>query len=375
MIRIPPPRKFDFIWFLNIILVIVLIILFIFSNNIDLKREKELSELQIQYLNEEKIKQEKLLDLEKSSSFYQKLINGFDVNILIVGDSIGAGSGASTISTAWSNLLKFYIRERYNVGVNIKNVSMGGNASYAGYVRVMELKDDVDYDLAIICYGQNDSPKDFSLYYESIIRAISSKYKKCSIISILESSQKEYTDKMETIKKIGEYYGIPIADTIAPFLNSTKPLTRDGAHPNDEGQKIYFETVKNVIDQNKGKGFVSYLKTPINQNIYQFDSFRYYSKNDFTREGNTFVLNEIQEIKSIKGVLGIDYSYQSGKNRTEVYVDNYLLIAPEVNFDYDFSQRHILILSKDSTVNNQIKVVFESKEQADGFEGVVFSWE
>lgn len=56
-------------------------------------------------------------------------------------------------------------------------------------------------------------------------------------------------------------------------------------------------------------------------------------------------------------------------------MDNYLLIAPEVNFDYDFSQRHILILSENSTVNNQIKVVFESKEQADGFEGVVFSWE
>ena len=79
---------------------------------------------------------------------------------------------------------------------------MGGNASYAGYVRTMALNDDVDYALAIICYGQNDGADGFSTNYESIIRAIRSKYPDCSIISILESSQREYTEKMTTIQSI-----------------------------------------------------------------------------------------------------------------------------------------------------------------------------
>ena len=82
---------------------------------------------------------------------------------------------------------------------------MGGNASYAGYVRTMALNDDVDYDLAIICYGQNDSADGFSTNYESIIQAIRSKYPGCSIISILESSQQTYTEKMTTIQSICEH--------------------------------------------------------------------------------------------------------------------------------------------------------------------------
>ena len=82
---------------------------------------------------------------------------------------------------------------------------MGGNASYAGYVRTMALNDDVDYDLAIICYGQNDSADGFSTSYESIIQAIRSKYPGCSIISILESSQQTYTEKMTTIQSICEH--------------------------------------------------------------------------------------------------------------------------------------------------------------------------
>lgn len=42
---------------------------------------------------------------------------------------------------------------------------------------------------------------------------------------------------------------------------------------------------------------------------------------------------------------------------------------------YDFSQRHILVVSDDCTVKNEIKVVFTSKEQADSFKGMCFSWE
>ena len=113
--------------------------------------------------------------------------------------------------------------------------------------------DDVDYDLAIICYGQNDSTDGFSTNYESIIQAVRTKYPDCSIISILESSQREYTEKMTTIQSICEHYSIPVADTIAAFNNSGKAyddLTGDGVHPNEAGQEIYFETVKSVIDDN-----------------------------------------------------------------------------------------------------------------------------
>ena len=312
-------------------------------------------------------------DME-SSSFYQKLSKGYDVNILIVGDSIGATSGASATEYRWTTLLDSYLTEQYGSNVTITNVSMGGNASYAGYSRVMMLDDGIDYDLAIICYGQNDSTIDFSLYYETIIRAISSKYEKCSIISILESSQRTYTEKMVTIQEICDYYGIPTADTIAPFSEDYDSYTDDSVHPNDAGQAIYAETVETVIDNmvEAGTGFTDYNLTPINSGVTAFDNFRYISADEFERTDEvTYTITGL----SISGILGIDYSYQSGDNLTEIYVDGELFVAPTVTFNYDFSQRHILIVSDDCTVENEIKIVFSSTELADAFNGLIFSGE
>ena len=39
-----------------------------------------------------------------------------------------------------------------------------------------------------------------------------------------------------------------------------------------------------------------------------------------------------------------------------------------------FSQRHIMVVSDDCTVEKELKVVFNSKEQAEGFRGMCFSW-
>lgn len=186
---------------------------------------------------------------------------------------------------------------------------MGGNASYAGYVRTMVLNDDVDYDLAIICYGQNDATDGFSTNYESIIRAIRSKYSDCSIISILESSQREYTEKMTTIQNICEHYSIPVADTIADFNNSEKAyddLTGDGVHPNEAGQEIYFETVKLVIEDNvaASTGKMADIDV-INADVHRFDNFIWYGVDtDFERvDDTTSTLNASASAFSVSIIL------------------------------------------------------------------------
>lgn len=247
---------------------------------------------------------------EIDDSFYQKLEDGIDVNILIVGDSIGEGAGASSNSSFWVSLLQTYLQDTYSISnINVTNVSMGGNASYAGYVRTMSLNDNVQYDLAVICYGQNDDIED---------------------------------------------------------------LSNDGVHHNDEGQKIYFETVKKVIDDNveASSGKMKEVSA-LNRSVYKFDNFAWYgADSDFARVDDViFVLNT-----SASGIMGIDYTYESGNNNADIYVDEKLFKSPTVTFDYDFSQRHILIVSDECMVENEIKVVFASKEQADGFKGMCFSW-
>lgn len=339
-------------------------------------KAQELTKLNEQIFAENQAKAEALKQKEAEDSFYQKLVDGFDVNVLIVGDSIGAGAGTQTDGQQWYTQLQSYLKTVNNGSVSVTNVSMGGNASYAGYVRTMALNDDVNYDLAIICYGQNDGADGFSTNYESIIRAIRSKYPDCSIISILESSQREYTEKMTTIQSICEHYGIPVADTIDAFNNSGKAyddLTGDGVHPNDAGQEIYFETVKAVIDDNVAASTDKMEDADvINADVHKFDNFIWYDAgSDFERvDDTTFTIST-----SASGILGIDYTYESGDNKADIYVDGELFESPTVTFDYDFSQRHILVVSDDCTVKNEIKVVFTSKEQADGFKGMCFSWE
>lgn len=199
------------------------------------KKSAEFRALNKKIFQEEQEEAEALKQKEAEDSFYQKMADGFDMNVLVVGDSIAEGGQGEN---GWCTLLQNNLRKTYNNRGSFTNVSMGGNTFYAGYVRTMALNDDVDYDLAIICYGQNDGTNGFSTNYESIIRAIRNKYPDCSIISILESSQREYTEKMTTIQSICEHYDIPVADTIAAFNNSGKAydnLTVDGIHPNDAG--------------------------------------------------------------------------------------------------------------------------------------------
>lgn len=342
----------------------------------DDKRSAELQALNKKLYQEEQEKQTALKQQEAEDSFYQKLADGFDANILIVGDSIGEGAGTETDGQQWFKQLQAYLQNVNKGKVSVTNVSMGGNTSYAGYVRTMALKDDVNYDLAIICYGQNDRTDGFSTNYESIIRAIRSKYPDCSIISILESSQREYTEKMMAIQSICEHYGIPVADTIDAFNNSGKAyedLSNDGVHPNDAGQEIYYETVKAVIDDNVAASIGKMSDTDvISADVHKFDNFIWYdASSDFERvDDTTFTIST-----SASGILGIDYIYESGDNKADIYVDGELFESPTVTFDYDFSQRHILVVSDDCTVKNEIKVVFNTKEQADGFKGMCFSWE
>ena len=83
---------------------------------------------------------------------------------------------------------------------------------------------------------------------------------------------------------------------------------------------------------------------------------------------------ESNRTRNAAGVLGIDYTFESGDNEADIYVDGKLYKSPTVTFNYDFSQRHILVVSDDCTVKSEIKVVFDTKDQANGFKGMCFSW-
>lgn len=311
------------------------------------------------------------LTLSDYLGFYEKLNNALDVNILIIGDSIGSG----TDENSWAGQLELFLEEEYGGEVLLTNISMGGNTSYAGYVRTMVLNDEIEYDLAIVCYGQNDSLENFSMYYESIYRAINSKYEQCSIISILESSQREYTEKIEVIQELANHYNVDVADTIAAFSESDyeyDELSDDGVHPNTFGKTVYFETIQKIIETNIENDMTTSLEEiPIvNDGVVNLDYFQFLDVSEFER------IDEYSyeiEIDAFEGILGIYYTVISGENSVDIYMDDELFVTKAVLFDYDFSQYKIHIISEDVMIEKKIKLVFHTEEQADQFKGIALS--
>ena len=304
-----------------------------------------------------------------SDSFYQKLADGFDVNILIVGDSIGTGAGTATADRNWISQLQVELMRQYKVNVEVKNLSMaGGNTSYAGYTRVMSLDDGVNYDLAILCYGQPDPVEGFSLSYEALIRAVMSKYPGCALLSVLESSQQGNDEKIQAIRNLAYHYGYPAVDTITPFAANYAALTSDGVHPNDEGQRIYYEEILRVITESvqANKGKEESTAAPLNAGAAAFDTLRYIAASEFQRLDDLSYSIPL----NITGSLGIDYDpSRSGDKRVAFYVDEVLLTELRL----DAEQRQIVKVSDSCQVLAVFRVVFRTKEAADGFYGVCFS--
>jgi len=298
-------------------------------------------------------------------NFYQKLKHGQDVKILIVGDSIGNGDGASDDSHKWENLLREQIKKEYHSNVDITNVSMGGTTSFAGFARVSMLSGEEDFDLAIICYGQNDDEENFAEYYESVIQALLKKYDGIELISILESAQKEYTPKMETIKWICGAYSIPVADTIAAYNASEIPyaeLVSDGVHPNNTGHQIYAEVIFGVIRDKLTKNRL----TEWNLNS---ETAQYFSSEKFERiDDKTWKLS----VSGVSGRIGLYRNILPGEEKITITIDDEQEIKLEEAWPLELNKPDFYEISKDSyEISDSITIQFDRKDSADYFLGIL----
>ena len=309
---------------------------------------------------------------KKYVSAYEKLADGVPINILVVGDSIAAGAG-STKGNSWAAQLPELMYSTYGSDCNLTNISMGGNTSIAGIMREQMLDDGINYDMVIICYGENDTDDDtFSSNYEGIIRTAQTKYPGCSIICILESSQRTYTNKMAKILDIAKFHHIPVADTINAFETSSyeyEDLVNapdDLTHPNDKGHKIYLDTIAKVISDQVATDLV------FDTDTHQFDRTAYYSKSDLRKINNkTF---ELTLDTSITGNINIYRSYVPGENGLKITADDTIVYDSTFEWNYQFEQEHIDTLTESPVlIENKIIIEFSSKEQAKRFNGIMLS--
>ncbi len=313
-------------------------------------------------------------EISAPDGFYQKLKKGEDVSVLINGDSIAAGAGASE-GKSWDSLLKDFISSEYGSNCTMTNISMGGNGSYAGFIREGLLNDDISYDLVIICYGQNDGRKKIASDYEAIIRTTLEKYPDAEIISILESSQKEYTKKINTIKELDTYYDIPSADMIAAFNESGVPyeeLTVDEKHPNDAGHGIYFDVLSGLIKEKTASDFSGSgeLKAPRNENVRDYKKLKFFPAESFKIEDDLTRTLSIEE--GIIGEPGIYQTFGPGDGKIILSSDKGSEVESELAWPYDFKQDFITPLDDGNfEASDSLRITFSSPEWAEGFKGLL----
>lgn len=322
----------------------------------------------------------------KKYSFYQKLANGYDVKMLIMGDSVISGCGASGEGTMWQNLLKDYVEEKYSAGMTVENLSGAGNSLFPDMLTVKDGDTAADCDLAVLCYGYDDPNEDFAVYFEALARAIHLKNPDCAIIYVLEATEGGHTPRMQALESVCGYYGIPVADTFAPYYALGQQgffeALADGVHPNDKGQQIYFETVHDIIDEKvtADTGKMEDI-APLSAEAARFDNMLYIPVEKFIREDDvTFTVTAAEAgigEGGFKGVLMLDCGYDVVREDAKVIADDILYNIPRITAIKDPHRdgRSLITVNEELVLTDSMSVTFTDKDKADKFNGVYLAWE
>lgn len=195
-----------------------------------------------------------------SLNFYQRLKEGRDVSILVIGDSIGLSAG-STKGNGWTDRLKSDIKKTYGSSCDITQITGGGTTVVRGWVEYNRTQTGKTYDAIFICEGQNDQSyplSQFEHYYDNLLSRLIKSKANTAIYQLVESSIRKNNDYTQTISDLSNHYGTERIDMRVAFGNSPIPysgLSKDGVHPNDTGYALYenaiLQNIKNNVQANK----------------------------------------------------------------------------------------------------------------------------
>ena len=307
---------------------------------------------------------------EKTDSFYQKLADGFNVSILVVGDTLASGYGSSGAEQTWSALLAQELRSIYGIQVEMDNLALIDSDAYSAYSQIKTLDEKMEYDLCIVCTGAYDTNESLAYHYEAILRAIGDAFKKCSIITVLENTEGTHEWKTNIIRNLSDVYKAAVADTITPSGDTLDPYVIDGRFLNDEGQVLYEKAIlKTIMDGAKHE--TPYEKVRVkaqNKETSKFDAFYYVPADNFSRDGNQYTFET-----SFEGALAVDYELIPGETSMSVYFDGEPIVGYDTSNYYGANIERAQLIGDNMRVRRRVTVIFENEEQADGFHGIYIS--
>ncbi|WP_409298239.1 GDSL-type esterase/lipase family protein [Peribacillus sp. SCS-26] len=193
---------------------------------------------------------------EDKLSIYEKMERQEPVHYLVIGDSIGRGSGAETYSRRWFKQLEKKVYEEHGSEMTGSYLVQSGATSLEGLYKLQYQKVQGPIDLAFIVFGENDrkymSADSFGRLYESVIRKVKVLYPYAEIVTITESCL-EFPEFARKIDNLSKHYQTAHIDMRPVFSNSgyrESELTADGVHPTGKGYRLYAEAINQALNAN-----------------------------------------------------------------------------------------------------------------------------
>ncbi|WP_148629814.1 SGNH/GDSL hydrolase family protein [Bacillus sp. E214] len=269
----------------------------------------------------------------QTQGLMDKLENGQKIRYLVLGDSIGRGSGAEKPELTWFSQLENMIHEKYGSKMNGQYIVQSGATSFEGIYKLQETKVSPYTDLIFIVFGENDRKymlkDDFAELYENLIRHAKISAPQANVITVIESSLPD-EGFAQIIKDISKHYGAVPVDMRPIFKQSPlsiSELTKDSVHPNGKGYSLYANEIFNTLStlDNEQKS-VPLPKAKYIQNDYQLKMNDRYNHNyGFTKHNGYLHSNKekSQLIYQFKGpIVGAVLLRGPDGGTADIYIDD-----------------------------------------------------
>lgn len=307
--------------------------------------------------------------LSEDLNVYEKIAEGTPFNYLIIGDSIGRGSGAEKKELRWFNQLEVFLNDFSGSMGRRHLIVQSGATAFEGLYKLQNSPQSRKMDLIFIVFGENDrkfmNPEEFTFFYEKLIRNAKEINRDAEIITIIESPLKQEAFA-DAIKRISVHYGAKYLDMRIPFRESgmlTEHLTSDMVHPNGNGYRLYanavFELIKDNIENEAD--IAVYPKSLTNNDFfYLAEKTEIAGKKGFHTEFGSYVSRtpgDYLEYEFVGPILGVNVIRSESGGMMNVYIDGEYVRT--ISTWWPFArERHLYIAS--GLENGQHSVRFEA---------------
>ena len=200
----------------------------------------------------------------------QRLLTKQPLSIVLIGDSISAGSNASALydaapfQPAYPELLRQHLAERFQTKVEMKNLAVGGTDTGWGLTQIDKVIE-AQPQLVILAFGMNDSAgrsaKDYQANTENMISKIREKLPEAEFILVasmlgnrdwIRLKHEVFPEYRDALKKLCEP-GVTLADLTSVWtgfleLKQDWDQTGNGVnHPNDFGHRVYAQVISALL--------------------------------------------------------------------------------------------------------------------------------